>query len=180
MHLKKFRLALCELHCAKRHGGKENCQYLVIDIFDTLTMNNNDSSDSEEEEEETMEDLINDYNEEYNNMQYYKNPHRIIRNYLNIISRPNYIKPEIILKVKTREGYTFAILKTFWIRIIQRMWKKVFAQRQSVIEKRKQINNIMYRQLNGNWSFDCRVLPRYRLNLYTISHLKRPSKDGSL
>ena len=81
------------------------------------------------------------------------------RNYLNIISDSNYIKPEIIVRLKLPDGYRVAILKTFWIRIVQRKWKKVFAERMRVIELRKKICNMQCRFISGHWPFECNYIP---------------------
>lgn len=55
--------------------------------------------------------------------------HPYIRNYKFIISRPNYIKPEIAQCYELPTLERVAILKTIWIRIIQRKWKKLMKQK---------------------------------------------------
>ena len=52
------------------------------------------------------------------------NKHPLIRNYKNIISTPNYIKPEIAEVIYLQGSECVAILKTFWIRIFLRICKK--------------------------------------------------------
>jgi len=52
------------------------------------------------------------------------NKHPLIRNYKNIISTPNYIKPEIAEVIYLQGNECVAILKTFWIRIFLRICKK--------------------------------------------------------
>ena len=46
------------------------------------------------------------------------------------------------------------ILKTYWIRLIQRTWKNIYKKRKEVIENRKQIGSILY----------CKIYGRYRTN----------------
>jgi hypothetical protein len=46
-----------------------------------------------------------------------------IRNFAKIICNKNYIKPEIAECIILPTGETIAILKTFWIRIIQKVYK---------------------------------------------------------
>ena len=78
-HKRKFNLALCELHCAKLHGGKETGHYLIIEkIKDTsfVTYFDDTNSDSDEEEDDDEEesniymmyDLIEFYTESYKNI----------------------------------------------------------------------------------------------------------------
>jgi hypothetical protein len=55
--------------------------------------------------------------------------HPYIRNYKSIISRPNYIKPEIAQCYELPTLERVAILKTIWIRIIQRKWKNLMKQK---------------------------------------------------
>lgn len=172
-HKRKFNLALCELHCAKLHGGKETGHYLIIEkIKDTsfVTYFDDTNSDSDEEEDDDEEesniymmyDLIEFYTESYKNIcleHHTKNPHRIIRNYLDIIASETYIKPEIVQRVKLATGEYAAILKTFWLKIIQRTWKKVFAERNKMMEMRKSLHHLRYRSIHGCWSFECRNIP---------------------
>lgn len=173
-HKNKFNLALCELQCAKLHGGKESGHYLIIekikDISFVKYFNYMNSSDEEEEEEEENEeenniymmyDLIEFYTENYKNIcqSHTKNPHRIIRNYLTIIASETYIKPEIIQRIKITKGEYVAILKTFWLKIIQRTWKKVFATRNKMMEMRKNLHQLRYRSIHGYWSLECRNIP---------------------
>ena len=168
----KFKLALCELFCSKLHGGKEIGHYLIIDTFndlDKITETDSDldddDSDTDTESDSSGVGSINDAM--WMNRSKYedivcgltRNPHKIIRNYLNIISEPDYIKPEIIKKIKLPSGHRVAILKTYLIRIIQRAWKKVFAKRMEVIERRKMIHNLNYRMYRGTWSSECRSMP---------------------
>ena len=52
------------------------------------------------------------------------NKHPIIRNYKNIITHKKYIKPEIAEIIYLSGKECIAILKTFWLRIFQRICKK--------------------------------------------------------
>jgi hypothetical protein len=170
-HKRKFNLALCELHCAKLHGGKESGHYLIIEkIKDTSFVTyfndtNSEEEDEDDEEEESniymMYDLIEFYTDNYKNvsLSHTKNPHRIIRNYLDIIASETYIKPEIVQRVKLGTGEYAAILKTFWLKIIQRTWKKVFASRNKMMEMRKSLHHLRYRSIHGGWSSECRNIP---------------------
>jgi hypothetical protein len=54
-----------------------------------------------------------------------------VRAYWNIVSRPNlYPLLEIVQTVMMEPGgECVAIIKTFWIRLVQRRWKRIFAER---------------------------------------------------
>jgi hypothetical protein len=48
----------------------------------------------------------------------------------------SYYKPQIAQCIYLPNSECVAILKTFWIRIVQRTWKKVFKQRKEVLRQR--------------------------------------------
>ena len=58
---------------------------------------------------------------------------------------------------------TYCILKTFWIKIIQRRWKKVFRERERILRGRKTLASIKYRELNGCFPEGYRVMPWFSL-----------------
>ena len=70
-----------------------------------------------------------------------------------IIRRENYIKPEIRWCICLETRHHVAILKTCWIRIIQRAWKKVFKKRQEIIQKLKCPNNLNYTRMTGKTKY---------------------------
>ena len=164
----RYHLALCELHCAKIHGGKEIGYHLIInkfsqfsfteffeDVDDDNSETDDDSLDNQNNQLYDMYDLIELYTEKYKSISErygVKNPHRLIKNYLDIISRNDYIKPEIILSLKLSSGYSVAIIKTFWLKIIQRTWKKVFSEKNRIWNQRKSIRDLSYRSIHGKWS----------------------------
>ena len=54
------------------------------------------------------------------------------------------------------------ILKTIWIRLLQRTWKKTYAHRKQVIQKRCTPHAIKEHERTGMWPSDCRYLPGLR------------------
>ena len=62
-------------------------------------------------------------------------------------------------------GEEVAIIKTFWLKIVQRCWKKVFKQRKELIQKRSAIKALQERQRTGKWSLGLRNYPAFKLNL---------------
>ena len=171
---KKYYLLLCELHCPERHGKTDDSDpniethYLVYDRYDPNTgesLHNFDEYqdddadneyDSDEDMDEDMDEVglckLNDdiiflkeiYTSQSVFVPNYFGNHPTIRNYHNIISKPNYIKQEIgeYIILPTQEA--IAILKTFWIRIIQKKWKKVFQERKNIIRKRCYLSNLSF------------------------------------
>lgn len=52
---------------------------------------------------------------------------------------------------------TCCILKTFWIRILQRKWRKIFNERKRILQIRKRIDSLRFRELNGKWPLNCLI-----------------------
>jgi hypothetical protein len=170
----KHYLMLCELHNPALHGKDENSDpfiethYLVYDKFDFKTgislASDSDDSDDSDDDNESDDSKINDVleflKEQYTNYNHDDaEKHPTIRNYHNIISSPNYIKPEIGEYIILHTQEAIAILKTVWLRIIQRKWKNVFAERQNIIKKRRLNASISSREIYGKWTQTCSNLP---------------------
>jgi hypothetical protein len=60
------------------------------------------------------------------------------------------------------DGEYCAIIKTFWLRIVQRAWKKQFAKRQSIIRSRGHIAAQRHFELTGTYPKDIRTIPGLR------------------
>ena len=86
-------------------------------------------------------------------------PHKFIKNYETIITRANYIKPEIGVTVTLQSGHTVCIIKTLWIKLIQRAWKKVYNIRTQMFKMRCHMNSLKYREITGIWPESCRYMP---------------------
>lgn len=187
MNKNKWHLMLCELHFPTIHGKTDDSQpdiethYLVYDIYDPTTGISLNYTESDEEydtydNDETNLPRINydiiSLKQKYFNLSIcftrYLYKHPIIRNYQNIISNPNYIKPEIGEYIILPTHETITILKTFWIRIIQKKWKKVFKQKQTIIRQRCSIQSLKIRQTTGYWPTYCNVLPGLKGMLYNL------------
>jgi len=185
----KHYLMLCELHYPELHGKNENSDpniethYLVYERFEPITgiplsdiddydddTDREYNSDSDDEYEDhrthTIQDttamLKNIYSNQIIMNNSYYGQHPTIRNYKNIIRNPNYIKPEIgeYIILPTQEA--IAILKTFWLRIIQKKWKKVFQERKNIIRQRCHLSNLSIREMRGRWPDSCFNLPGLR------------------
>ena len=174
----QFNLVLCELHYSPIHGktitsdNNIESHYLLIDRFDGATgialdkleeYQEYDTDSEDEDEDENRITHISDiqrlYKNEYASILNGWINHKIIRNYHNIISRPDYIKPEIGKCIELSTGEQVVIIKTIWLKFIQRKWKQVFAKRQQIEKYRTSPSSISHRQVTGRWPDYCNNLP---------------------
>lgn len=184
----KNYVMLCELHHPGIHGKTNDSDtniethYLVYDRFDPITgisfcyldeyeeLDTDGEYDSDDDIDDRelsnlrnqMEFLRGVYSNQLNfNLQNFGS-HPTIRNYHNIITKPDYIKPEIGQYIILPTQESIAILKTFWLRIIQKKWKKVFQQRKNIIRQRCYLSNLSIREIQGIWPETCVNLPGLR------------------
>jgi hypothetical protein len=169
----KYNLVLCELHYTPIHGKTAtSCptiesHYILIGRFDPFTgmplsydstEYNDIVSDSDSETDETIEGVQDLYNDEYDAMAI-NISHKTIRNYANIVRHPSYIRPQIALCIELPTGENITILKTIWIKLIQRAWKKVYKKRHGIINGRTMIESLNCRRLTGVWPEMYREMP---------------------
>jgi hypothetical protein len=88
--------------------------------------------------------------------------HKLIKNYYNIINNSSYLNIEIGQIYYLKGDECVCIIKTFWIKIIQRAWKKIYKLRKRILDLRKRPDSIMYRQITGKWNNNCDYLPSFR------------------
>lgn len=159
----RFNLVLCELFNRNIHGAPSehnepvDGHYLLIAKFDGKTRRLLDDVVNLDNEE-----YIDDYADFYNDEYYHDTefaPHIIIQNYQHIVSRPDYIKPEIAECIVLDSHHNVVIIKTIWIKIIQRKWKKIYAERMNVIRRRFQPTSLYTREVTGKWPRNCANLP---------------------
>jgi len=152
--LTQYNIILCELYNSKIHGSlensskEENIGFLVCCRFKMLDL---------ELIEDIASELVSAYHPSIRNSN-----HSIYRNYRNIISRPDYFKPEIAQCVYLESQHCVAILKTIWIKLIQRAWKKIYAERKRVLSERCGVKALMLREIKGKWPETCRYLPNLK------------------
>jgi len=177
----RFQIVLCELHNPAIHGFDENSDpeapghYLIHSKYDSIiSSDNSDNGDysDEEYEYECESDIYNSIYHIKRNIQRYIVPsnllsnHPFIRNYKAIVSNENYIKPEIAECLYLLGDECVAILKTFWLRLVQRAWKRVFAERKQVYAKRMRPDSLRHREIMGKWPSSCNRLPGLHGMLY--------------
>jgi len=181
----KLNLVLCEIYNKYIHGDIEvnDVHYLTLYkfMFDLNYTDNEDNDDEHDEDNDDEHDEHDENNDDYTNLFELKNlakkyrkkyqsikhrsdysfisQHSVIRNYKKILESPDYFKPEIGECIYLDNGTCVCILKTFWIRIIQRAWKKVFLKRKNMLIKRMSYYSIVHREIHGNWPKNCQIMP---------------------
>lgn len=85
-----------------------------------------------------------------------------------IINEPN-VKLEIAECVYLPSGHCIGIIKTFWLKLIQRSWKNVLKERKRVIKERMKISSLKYREIYGSWPCNCISYPRLKGLLSSLS-----------
>lgn len=78
-------------------------------------------------------------------------PFELILKYVQELSIELVFTPKIhILQLHIgTDGVYNVVLKTFWLKIIQRKWKNIMKKRKEIINQRKMLKNIYLRQING-------------------------------
>jgi hypothetical protein len=158
----RFNIALCELFNAKLYGednSEVKFHFMIISRYKILN----------------MEYIRNDA---YYNFHKYLNTciqHEIFPNYRKILTSKMFLKPQIVECIDLESGHRVAIIKTFWIKIIQRTWKTIFKKRKIIIQKRKNILSLHNRELTGNWPNTCYTLPSIK---GMLNYLKTSSSSS--
>lgn len=93
------------------------------------------------------------------------NSHPTIRNYSTIIQNKKNIKVDIIKCDELTGLEQVGYIKTFWLKIVQRRWKKVYKERQELIKSRSSVIALKERQQTGQWPKHLRHWPKFVLNL---------------
>jgi len=156
-----YKLVICEIHNIHIHGfhninsdSNVKGHYLCRTSYTRYV--------GCEEDDEYFDWEIGRTREYYNNLLNYGQQyidHDFIRNYKQIVSNPDYITAEIANVIELRGGEKVAILKTFWLRIVQRAWKRIFKERTIIMAKRNSLYSIRYREINGKWPLNCLNVP---------------------
>jgi hypothetical protein len=97
--------------------------------------------------------------------------------YLQLYSIFRIRKPKIeIIKLLILDDSThIAILKTHWLRIVQRTWKKIHSQRKIILNKRMSPNARRLFEISGRYPPDACYMPSIRGTLYAYN---KPTING--
>uniref|UniRef100_A0A6C0JJ55 Uncharacterized protein n=1 Tax=viral metagenome TaxID=1070528 RepID=A0A6C0JJ55_9ZZZZ len=92
---------------------------------------------------------------------FYKYQYCHVLKYLYYYSSVRLLNPTLdIMQLKILDDGTYSvILKTYWIRLIQRHWRIIIGQRTEVIKGRKKVASICWRQTTGRWPHGLNILP---------------------
>lgn len=181
MDTPKLSLVFCELHNKNIHGFDKDStpdiqsHYLVIEkikVSELYETNLGEDSDADadadaeydvnyDDDDETLD--LNDYCTTRKHM-YSLLPKSVrrsdqIRNYDFIMRHETTSSPQIAQCITLSGKERVAIIKTFWIRWIQRRWKNVYKERMRVINKRQAYTSLIYRERHGNWPIACARMP---------------------
>ena len=147
------KLAICEVFHPVFHGQDENSspgiqsQFLVYTFIE-------------------LEDFYSgEYLYEVNSLRRYRHAvtlmhgaeHPSIRNYQKVARK--YMRLEIVQADVLKGGEEVAYLKTFWLRLVQRRWRKIYQARKEILKKRSGIKVLQERQRTGKWPAHLRQLP---------------------
>ena len=146
-----FNFVIIELYNNYRYGyNKSELYFLYYTPFMVVDTFNNISGKF------SFDKYINWYKKEItSSLVFCKNKTTNIRNY-KIVYEFFKCSQQIVEKIRLPSGETICILKTFWLRIIQRKWKKIYL-------KRKQLfHNVYLRQIHGKLTFKNVSLPSLR------------------
>ena len=145
----KLCLGICEIFHPQLHGYTDksdpniNGHYLIhttIDLDEFF-----DSS-----YEDCLENLLDFYHERfgyYNRMNYIEHP--IIRNYNHILNNIENLNLEIIEVIELSGNEQCASIKTFWLKLLQRRWKRIYKESKNKIEKLKNYHILKNREITG-------------------------------
>jgi hypothetical protein len=82
-------------------------------------------------------------------------------NYINSfrITDPSRYRLEIAKCLYLPSCHCISILKTHWLKLIQRTWKKIYKDRKQTLLLRSHPNSLKYREINGRWPNNCANYP---------------------
>lgn len=146
----KYILGMCDLYHPVLHGDIIDGKEEILSRF--LYMTDTDLESSEQMISLRMSNLraITNNNGGVNCLN-----HPIVRNYQKLTYHNYHMAPQIIEICDGPYDYTTAIIKTHFIRLLQRKWKKICAERKRVIALRKHPKSIQYRTIHGRWPANC-------------------------
>jgi hypothetical protein len=92
---------------------------------------------------------------------FFRNPIAHISSYLEYMYFQMTIRPAIqIMQLYILPDYTYSvIIKTHWIRLVQRHWRSTFRQRQKVVAERKTPHALLCWELTGRFPKELRYIP---------------------
>lgn len=161
MVLSKFSLAISEIFCPGIHGFNINSdqemasRFLVFSTFSPEEFYNR-------EHEELIDIVCEQYDTILRNAPNDIAIHPIVRNYLNIAKK--FVRIDIVKLEVLETEETICTIHTFWLKIIQRKWKKIYNERKKIMAYRKNIGHLRERELMGRYKTN-NYYPEFKLDL---------------
>ena len=97
--------------------------------------------------------------------EFYNNEYKEIIELINTNATPNTIMLDIIKCDELIGLEQVGYIKTFWLKIVQRRWKKIYKERQEILKCRSSLLSLKIRELTGQWPNHLRHWPKFTLNL---------------
>lgn len=161
-----LELGICEIYTPLMHGVNENTSSNMLGNYIVV-------------EKISLQEYYSYYYIElldiiYNRWKYLETPnitenlgeHPIIRNFEKMINSEDFIGLDIIETSELNGGEIIGYKKTFWIKIVQRLYKRVYKERKKIIALRKNPYALHFKKIHGKWPKYCLHLPEYKLNLF--------------
>jgi hypothetical protein len=158
-----YRLLIPELYNKYIHGKtmdsdpNVNGQFMVLQSF-----NYNNSNENKIVELFNYTNSISKFYKKYYLRNFRGLKHDLIKNYKNIITNKSFLNVEIGQVYYLKGDECVCVIKTFWLKLIQRAWKKIYQQRKIIHQKRCNPTSLLYRQITAKWPDDCKYMPSIR------------------
>jgi len=167
-----FKLALVEPYLPLKHGILDKKydsmygKYLIIDQIGLKEFYENIQEVSMDSK--IIQKMYGKYLEKLHYETNITQAHPFIKNYEKIMTNPKQFQLQLIQPITVSIGpnewdkYSTAIIKTHWIRLIQRRWRETLKKR---IQVKKNIENLQFKEIHGSWPKGSDVKFQLGLNL---------------
>lgn len=81
----------------------------------------------------------------------------------------NTLQLEISECIYLPSDHCISIIKTIWLKLIQRNWKRIMNERKLCIYRRGNPNALKYKEIHGNWPQNCAIYPGIKGMLSNLS-----------
>ena len=162
--MSRTELAICEIFNPSIHGINDNSSYGINGHF--LVHNTISLDDWYSYSFHDIITVLRDAYDHYIRAWGNRLPqHPIVLNYEAIIQGCKYIKLDIVVIDELEGRECVAYIKTHWLRLVQRRWKKIYKQRQEIIKFRSKPSSLIKREMTGKWPKQSKIMPKFRLGL---------------
>ena len=161
--INKYNLLIPELYNKYIHGKtietdpNINGQFMVLQTF-----NYDNSNENKIIELFKYTNSMSKFYKKYYLRNFRGLKHDFIKNYKNIITNKSFLNVEIGQVYYLKGDECVCVIKTFWLKLIQRAWKKIYNQRKIIHQKRCNPTSLLYRQITAKWPDDCKYMPSMR------------------